>query len=138
MSRLVLARFLPIAALTSLVVLACSGCGEGSPAGGTGGGSDTGTETSTAPQAPVLDDVMAMNGSLHVSWTVVGASDTIEADRKTSMDPWGASFSVAGTEKSHVDASATADMTYTYRLRCKKGDALSSYSNEKSANPKKM
>lgn len=118
------------------------GCGEGSPAGSsTTTGGETSTETgtgATAPIAPVLDDVMAMNGSLHVSWTVNGSCDAIEAERKTDMDDWAVAFSVAGTEKSHVDDKATADMTYTYKLRCKKGDEYSGYSNEKSANPKKM
>jgi hypothetical protein len=85
----------------------------------------------------VLDDVMAMGGGLHVSWTVVGSCDAIEGESKMDGGSWAAAFSVAGTETSHVDDKATMDMTYSYRLRCKKGSEYSPYSNEKSGNPKK-
>ncbi len=36
----------------------------------------------------------------------------------------------------HLDPSATAAMTYSYRLRCKKGATYSPYSNEVSGSPK--
>lgn len=87
--------------------------------------------------APVLSDVMAMGGSLHISWTVDGACDQIEAERKTAAAAYATEFTETAAKGSHVDASATADMTYTYRLRCKVGEDYSEYSNEKSGNPTK-
>ena len=139
MPRVSLVHALVIGTLGALTALATLGCGEGSPAGSstTSTSGEGGAAGSAALEAPVLDDVMAMNGSLHVSWTVKGSCDTIEAESKMDSGPWAAAFSVAGTEKSHVDDKATMDMTYTYRLRCKQGAETSAYSNEKSGNPTK-
>lgn len=87
---------------------------------------------------PVLEMVMPMEGVLHVEWTEAGTCDQIEAERKDPMHPYAVAFTVPGTTTSHMDSGAGADMTYTYRLRCKLGETYSVYSNEESANPTQM
>src|SRR5262249_54091179 len=80
----------------ALPLVACGGSGEGAT-------------------APTLDMVMPMLGVLHVEWTASMACDTIEAERKDPMNPYALAFSVAGTETSHMDSGASANMVYTYR-----------------------
>jgi hypothetical protein len=96
------------------------------------GGADEGATV------PVLDTVMPMIGVLHVEWSASTTCDTIEAERKDPTHAYAVAFSVSGTETSHMDSGASADMMYTYRLRCKMGETYSAYSNEKSANPTQM
>jgi hypothetical protein len=80
--------------------------------------------------------VMPMEGALHLEWMNMTADcDSVNAERKTASEDYVDVFSVPGSVDNKMDASATDDMTYTYRLRCKKGDAFSLYSNELSANP---
>ena len=76
------------------------------------------TTTTPAPAAPTvkapkIDEVMKMQGALHVTWTNAEPScDSIELERKT------------------------ATVAYkVYRVRCKKAAAYSAYSNEMSGTP---
>lgn len=84
-----------------------------------------------------------MMGGLHVMWTnAETACDSIVGERKAEMadgtvhEQYKQAFSVPGEADNKHDTTATADMKYTYRLRCKKGDAVSAYSNEMGGNPK--
>lgn len=104
--------------------------------------SSSGTTAQVKP--PTVDDVMPMTSGLHVVWTnVEKACDAIEGERQakaadgTVKEAYKVAFTVTGDIDNKHDAAATADLTYTYRLRCKKGDGYSEYSNEKSANPTK-
>lgn len=107
---------------------ACGGSGSGGE-GGSGGGA-------SAPVTPQLEVVKPMAGVLHVEWSTTATCDFIEAERKDDQSPtYAAAFEVTGDKTSHMDGNAAADMTYTYRLRCKVGSKLSGYSNEMSANP---
>ena len=99
--------------------------------------SDTSDGTSTSKlQAPMLVHVVPMDGALHVKWmNMQDDCDTVEAESRMEGMPYEVAFSVPGSVDNKMDAAATDDMMYTYRLRCKKGTALSDYSNELSANP---
>jgi hypothetical protein len=122
-----------------------------SSSGGSNGssGSSGSTNTSsgapaTTVAAPTIDEVAKMMGGLHVMWTNKEAScDSIEGERQAQMsdgsvmEKYKVVFTVPGDADNKHDTSATEDMTYTYRLRCKKGTTYSDYSNEMSANPKK-
>ena len=44
----------------------------------------------------------------------------------------------SGDVDNKMDPEATDDMPYTYRLRAKRGDSYSPYSNEMTANPHEM
>jgi hypothetical protein len=83
-----------------------------------------------------------MSGSLHVSWTnQETSSDSIEVERQAQMsdgsimEKYKVVFTLSGAATNQMDSSATDNMKYTYRLRCKKGTDYSGYSNEMSANP---
>ena len=82
-----------------------------------------------------------MMGALHVIWTNEDAAcDSIVGERKAEMgatvhEPYKEVFTVPGEADNKHDTTATDDMKYTYRLRCKKGDAFSEYSNEMGLNP---
>lgn len=85
-----------------------------------------------------------MMGALHVMWTNPEAGcDSIEVERKAAMadgsvhEPYAVAFTLPGAADNKHDTTATDDMDYTYRLRCKKSDKYSTYSNEVSKNPKK-
>lgn len=112
------------------------GTGGAGGTGGTGGaGATGGGGAAAAPPAPVLEMVMPMAGVLHVEWSTSNACDEIEAERKDPTHEYAIAFTVPGTKINHMDAGAAEDMEYTYRVRCKVGNAYSDYSNEKSANP---
>ena len=99
------------------------------------GGSSTG-DSSAMPQAPHLDEVKPMEGVLHVAWTEVTPCDMTMAERKDDQHPtFAAAFQLDGSQTDHMDGDAAMNMTYTYRLQCMVGDALSGYSNEMGANP---
>jgi hypothetical protein len=86
--------------------------------------------------APHLAEATPMAGGIHVTWHLPAtACDSIEGERKTDADPYAVVFTVPGQVDNKHDAEATEDATYTYRLRCKRGDDYSDYSNELSANP---
>lgn len=88
------------------------------------------------PKAPTLSTVEKMSGGLMVTWknNEVGCA-SIEGERKTATDAYQVVFSVNGDATSKHDQTATADTTYTYRLRCMKGDMPSEYCAEMSGNP---
>ena len=95
------------------------------------------------PVAPTLKTLMKMSGGLHVMWTNPSSKcDSIEGERKadmadgSSMEKYKVVFTVPGEADNKHETTATADMKYTYRLRCKVGTQYSEYSNEKSGNPK--
>jgi hypothetical protein len=104
-----------------------------------------GTMTPPAPvalKAPTIDKVMKMQGALHVEWTNVDTScDSVEGEREanmpdgTLMEKYKVVFTVPGEADNKHDTSATDNMKYTYKLRCKKGTTYSPYSNEMSGNP---
>lgn len=116
---------------------------SGSPDTSSGGETSSGA-AAAAPQAPKLDQVAKMTGSLHVTWTnPEGGCDSIEGERKATMaggvvhEEYKVAFTVPGEADNKHDMTATDDMDYTYRLRCKKGDKYSPYSNEMTKNPAK-
>lgn len=78
-----------------------------------------------------------MTGALHLKWTNHQHDcDSIEGERKSTTQAFSAVFSVPGSVDNEMDGTATDPAeTYTYRLRCKKGSALSPYSNEMSGSP---
>jgi hypothetical protein len=113
----------------------------GTPADTTSGG--TTTPPAATPKAPTIDGVMKMQGALHVTWTnPAPACDTVEGERQAKMadgsimEKYKVVFTVPGEADNKHDTTATDAMTYSYRLRCKKGDAYSAYSNEMTGTPK--
>ena len=135
-----LGRLIPVLAF----VLASAACSSSTDTGGTtpptGGtdaaaATDSGGSSPSSLKAPVITMVMQMEGALHVMWTNAETScDSIEGERK-SNGSYASAFSVPGTVDNKMDAKATDNMTYTYRIRCKKGTAYSAYSNEMGGNP---
>src|SRR5690606_21637811 len=109
------------------IVAACGallGCSDDT--GSTGGGNG----------APHLAEAMPMAGGIHVTWHLPSVEcDSIEGERKTDAEPYAVVFSVPGNIDNKHDGDATEDTTYTYRLRCKRGEVYSEYSNELGANP---
>lgn len=87
--------------------------------------------------APTLDEVEPMHGALHLYWTnETPDCDAVEGERKTASGSFESFFSVPGSVDNEADDDATdAGQTYTYRLRCVRGDETSAYSNEVSASP---
>ena len=86
-------------------------------------------------QAPMLMEVVPMEGVLHIKWMNEQKDcDSVEGERDMGAG-YEAAFSVPGTVDNKMDGEATHDMTYSYRLRCKKGESFSVYSNEMSGNP---
>lgn len=128
--------------ISAIFFFAVAGCSESetkapassSGTSGTGGG----------PGAPKLDDLVKMSGALHVMWTnPAEGCDSVEGERQAAMadgtvhEAYKVVFTEPGEADNKHDMTATADMDYTYRLRCKKGDAFSAYSNEMTKNPTK-
>lgn len=119
-----------------------SSSGSGSTSSSSSGGTSTSGTPAASLKAPTLDTVEKMMGALHVMWTNSDSGcDSVVGERKAEMadgtvhEPYKEVFSVPGEADNKHDTSATDDMKYTYRLRCKKGDAFSAYSNEKGLNP---
>jgi hypothetical protein len=105
-------------------------------------GATTSSTTSTTggletPAAPVLDAVEPMHMALHVMWTnVADDCDEVEGERMVGDTDFEVFFTVPGTVDNEADDEATdGSVVYTYRLRCRRGDAYSDYSNELSASP---
>ena len=118
--------------------------GGASSSGHSTSGSTSSSGAATASlKAPKVDMVEKMMGALHVMWTNNETScDTIELERQATMDTmvhekYKVVASLPGEADNKHDTTATEDMTYTYRLRCKKGADYSPYSNEMSGNPVK-
>ncbi|MBI3201426.1 MAG: hypothetical protein HYZ29_07780 [Myxococcales bacterium] len=110
------------AALSALAL----GCGSNDDAGGSSG-----------PEAPVLETVMPMApAGLHVSWkNVTSDCDSVEGERMSASAAWKVAFTVPGSVDNEHDGTATEKVAHSYRLRCKRGDQYSSYSNEVSGTP---
>ena len=144
-------------ALLVVAAAACSSTTEKTPDTGNGtSGTPAPAPTDPAPadptpaapaavvvKAPKVDEVAKMAGALHVMWTnAEAACDAIEGERQakmsdgTIMEKYKVAFTVPGEADNKHDTTATDAMTYTYRLRCKKGTTYSAYSNELSGNPK--
>ena len=88
-------------------------------------------------EAPMLMEVVPMEGALHLTWmNMAQDADSVEGERKMDTGAFEPAFSVPGSVDNRMDAQATDDMPYTYRLRAKKGSAYSAYSNEMTANPR--
>lgn len=137
-------RHLPsLAALTLAAAIAASGCGddaETSPgASGAGGAATSAGSGSADLKPPVLLEVAPFALALKITWETPSAScASIEGERRTASADYAPVFETPGTDTVYVDKEATADQTYTYRLRCKLGGAVSAYSNEKTGNPMKF
>jgi hypothetical protein len=123
-----------------------SGASSGSSgsAGSSGSSGTTSGETVTELKAPKIGEVAKMMDALHVMWTNQDTTcESIEGERQATMadgsvmEKYKVVFTVPGESDNKHDMTATEDMTYTYRLRCKKGDKYSAYSNEMGGNPKK-
>lgn len=133
-----------IRSLPFVIVILLAACGDdasddasgddtGSGAASQGGGTGEG-----GAMAPLLDEVEPMHGALHLNWTNASDDcDSADGERKRSIDAaFSPLFSVPGTVDNKADDEATdAMVVYTYRLRCKKSEAYSAYSNEVSASP---
>lgn len=92
--------------------------------------------SAAALKAPMLMKCMPMEGALHLYWMNVQADcDTVEGERMMHGGEYELGFSVPGSVDNKMDVKATEDMMYTYRLRCKKGERYSPFSNVMSANP---
>lgn len=113
-----------------------SGCGsEVENAPGTYEGSD-GSPTELGPlEAPKLEDVIPMAKVLRVRWSVASPCDSIDGERRTDAVTFMPAFSVHGTDSDYVDDEAYENQTYSYRVRCMRGDKASEYSNMLGANP---
>ncbi|HVX97480.1 MAG TPA: hypothetical protein VHK47_21380 [Polyangia bacterium] len=124
-----------------VLTLACgaAACGSSGSSASSDGGGDA--QVSSSLLAPVLDTLKPVPADagmpgLHVGWTNQTAGcDAVEGWRKDALAPYAIVFTEPGTARSHDDFTATQNVNYTYRLRCKKGGAVSEYSSELSANP---
>jgi hypothetical protein len=95
-----------------------------------------GSNMANMPKSPTLMSVEKMSGGLMVTWKNNEAGcAAVEGERKTATEGYRVVFSVNGDATSKHDDTATADTTYTYRLRCMKGDMPSEYCPELSGNP---
>ncbi|HRG96156.1 MAG TPA: hypothetical protein PLR99_07910 [Polyangiaceae bacterium] len=86
---------------------------------------------------PTLTTLAKMAGGLHVMWKNGQKDcDSVEAERKGPADDFKVIFTVPGAaDNKHDGVGLTAGTAYTYRLRCKKGDAYSGYSNVMTGTP---
>ena len=76
-----------------------------------------------------------MTGALHVNWELPEECDGVELERKDGDAEFAVKYTLPGTVDNKHDGTATANMVYTYRARCKVGTDYSEYSNEMSKNP---
>lgn len=118
-------------------VLAIAGCGsevETEPATYVGGGGSN--QVHTGPlEAPILEAVIPMAKVLRVRWSLPSTCDSIDGERRTDAMTFIPAFTALGTDTDYVDEDANEDQTYTYRLRCIRGDDASEYSNMLGGNP---
>lgn len=117
-----------------LTIVGCASEVEDAPdrySGGTGSSS----ENLGPLEAPTLEDVIPMSKVLRVRWSVASKCDSIDGERRTDAMTFIPVFTVAGSDTDYVDGDAYEDQTYTYRVRCVRGDDASDYSNMLGANP---
>jgi hypothetical protein len=118
-------------------VLTISGCGsevENGPDGYSGGNGSKPIDLGSL-EAPTLDAIIPMAKVLRVRWSLNSTCDSIDGERRTDVVTFVPAFTALGTDTDYVDEDASADQTYTYRLRCVRGDEASGYSNMLGANP---
>lgn len=117
--------------------LTTAGCAsEIEPAPGTYTGGDATGSTELGPlEAPVLESVIPMAKVLRVRWSVSSQCDVIDGERRTDTMTFIPVFSTIGTDTDYVDEEANEDQSYTYRVRCIRGEDASEYSNMLGANP---
>lgn len=114
-----------IAFAAGLLLAACSDDGDGA--------SDRATSEESTP---TITQVIPMAGGLHVIWKKPStACDSVEGERKAPNSAYELAFVVPGAFDNKHDGKATGHTEYTYRLRCKRGDAYSEYSNEMTGKP---
>lgn len=102
----------------------------------TGTGSAAPESVESRLEAPTLASVKPMSGALHVNWESAAECETVEAERKADMEgmeDWERAFTAPGSVGNKMDADATHDATYSYRLRCRAGGRVSDWSNQASA-----
>lgn len=88
------------------------------------------------PQAPMMKTVEKMDGALMLRWMNMETGCTsVEGERKEGSGAYSVAFTVPGEVDNKHDYAATNDTTYTYRLRCLKGNSASAYSDEMGMNP---
>lgn len=119
-----------------------TGGGSTSATTGTGGGTSGPTGTggsgggSADAQAPIITEVMPLEGALHVAWTNVTTDcDKIELLRKHDAGTYGVAYTLAGAATSQHDMAAVPPGMYCYKAHCIKGTDTSSDSNEKCGTP---
>ena len=112
--------------------------GSTSATTGTGGstGATTGTGGAAGPKAPVITEVMPLEGALHVAWTNVTPNcDKIELLRKHDGGTYAVAYTLAGAATSQHDMGAVPPGMYCYKATCTQGAATSPDSNEKCGSP---
>ena len=105
------------------VVVVFLGCGGG---GGTGSG----------PAAPSSLTAAPMGGGVHLTWKDNSTDeDGFDIERKEGGTAFSLLFSVPFDSALYHDADVLPGRTYTYRVRARRGEDMSAYSNEASADP---
>ena len=100
------------------------------------GGSDAPSDAPSGLLAPLIDTIKATSAGVLLGWTNrTPDCDFIVGERKTALESYAQKFSVPGTTTQSLDTTSTnvpnaASTNCTYRLICKKGGAVSPYSNE--------
>lgn len=118
---------------------ACGGDDEPSPAptpASSTGQDAAASEPTTKAAGPKITQIMKMTGGLHVVWELPATCDGVELERKDADAEYKVAYTLPGTVDNKHDGTATANMLYTYRARCKVGAEYTEYSNEMSKNPK--
>ena len=123
--------------LSCVVALLAGGCAsEVEPADAEPTGSGVGGPSASGPlEAPVLEDVIPMSKVLRVRWSLSSPCEEVEGERRTDAETFAPAFTANGTDTDHVDEGANEDQSYTYRVRCLRGEAASDWSNTLAANP---
>jgi hypothetical protein len=117
------------------ILSACSGDPISTPEHD-GGPNAADAPVSATLTPPVIVSVKPMHGGLHVTWdNKQPGCDAIQGERKESAE-YKVLFTIPdGSVDNKHDALVVPGNSYTYRVRCNKGDAFSDYSNEVSATP---
>jgi hypothetical protein len=122
--------------LLTVLLLLTGACADGETDSARVTGGSGGDPTFTGPlEAPALDAVIPMSKVLRVRWTSPTPCQDIDGERRTDALTFAPAFSVPGTDTDYVDEEANEDQTYSYRVRCMRGDAASDWSNTLSGNP---
>ncbi|MBK7583272.1 MAG: hypothetical protein IPI67_24145 [Myxococcales bacterium] len=102
---------------------------------GSGDGDDSGSTQSLS--APVMEMVMPMApAGLHVTWNNIQPDcDEIEGERKSPSSEFAVVFAVPGSVDNKHDGTATEKVEYFYRVRCRKGETFSAYSDLMAGTP---